>query len=219
MQQASEGLEPLVVRDDLCSQADLSCRGTNELVQAVSTYANQFAPSSPDTVRLWHIVREMLGLADFDMAGALQEYGTGMHQWCPVLDESMLANGSDCLARHCAKYPLFTFCMWFLSRRSCPHQKDMAASGLYRTMKQVFAVITCDGKARVEKLQIGMLIAIFEVSHGLRTQASMTVSNCAIILQILDLAADQSHLDKNEHMLRWLRPSLLRLEWQVFFPR
>ncbi|KAH7072597.1 hypothetical protein BKA63DRAFT_46516 [Paraphoma chrysanthemicola] len=213
MPQASEESEPLVVRDESCSQADLSCRGTNALVQRLSLCADPFTQSSSATIRLWHLLREILDLADFDINGALHAYGTGVHPWCPVLDESMLANGSDDLAKSPAKYPMFSLCMWFLSIRPCPHSKSMVASQLYRTMKQVFAVINCDGEVIVEKLQVGMMIAIFEVTHGLRSQASMTVSNCAVMLQSLNLARPQDRLDRGRHMLQWLGPSLLRLEW------
>jgi hypothetical protein len=92
------------------------------------------------------------------------------------------------------------------------HHMNMSVSEIYRTTKHVYSALQIDGKVRVETVQVGMLIAIYEVSHGLQTQANFTVSSCATMLQILDLDTSPIRVNQQSRMLERLKSSLLRLD-------
>ena len=183
-----------------------------ELLQKISACTDPFAPDVLYTVRLWNIVQEIFNLVGFDLSLALTEFGTGIHQWCPVLDEDMLQNGENDLYKHWERQPLFALCMWFLTQRPCIHQKSMGTTELYRAMKHIYVALQIDFGMRVETVQFGMLIAIYEVSHGLQTQADLTVSSCVIMLQNLDFETFPVFVNKQPHMLKRLKSSLLRLD-------
>lgn len=89
---------------------------------------------------------------------------------------------------------------------------NMSVSELYRTTKHVYSALQIDGEVRVETVQVGMLIAIYEVSHDLQTQANFTVSSCATMLQILDLDTSPIRVNQQSRMLERLKSSLLRLD-------
>lgn len=133
-----------------------------------------------------------------------------MHQWCPVLDEDMLPDGDNDLSKNARRYPLLTLCMWFL-------MTGVGITELYRAMKHIYVVLQTDFEIRVESVQIGVLIAMYEVSHGMQTQADYTVSACAIMLQHLQPASSPESADGQAHMLKRLNSSLLRLDRCVPF--
>lgn len=133
-----------------------------------------------------------------------------MHQWCPVLDENMLPEGDNDLSQHARKYPLLTLCMWFLTT-------SLGITELYRAIKHIYVVLQTDFDIRVEVVQLGVLIAMYEVSHGMQAQADYTVSACAIMLQYLDSEMSQGQSDGQSHMLKRLKTSLLRLDRCVAF--
>ncbi|KAL6158795.1 hypothetical protein ACJQWK_04268 [Exserohilum turcicum] len=211
-QRVCDESDPLVSCHESCSQTDSSSRGMIKLLQRISACTNPFAPSELDTIRLWNTVQGILDLAGFDLSLALKEFGMCIHQWCPVLDENMLENGENDLSEQAERQPLFALCMWLLMQRPCIHQKSMSTTELYRTMKHIHVILQMDIEMRVEAIQVGMLIAAYEVSHGLRTQAHFTVSSCAIMLQILDCETSPVHIGKQSRMLKQLKSSLLRLD-------
>lgn len=212
MQQITQGPPSLVFRHKLCSQSDLAPYGTAGLLQAISACTDPFAPSEPATVRLWQLTKEILDFANVDMIGALKEYETGMHQWCPILNEVVLLGGDKDLFKNVSSNPLFILCIWLLTKRPCRHHDTMNTSELYRAMKQIHAILQADEKMKVGQLQVGMLVAGYEVSHGLRTQASLTVSSCVGLLRILDLEANLGQMDELSRMLGLLKSSLVRLD-------
>jgi hypothetical protein len=176
-------------------------------LQKVSACSDPFAPTDEDTVRLWNIIQGMLDVADFNISQALEDFGTGMHQWCPILDEDMLLHCENDMSKIAGRYPLFILCMWLLMQRPCIHQKNMGATELYRAMKYIYVTLQIDGDVRVETVQVGMLIAIYE--------ANLTISNCAIMLQILDLETSSIQINTQSRILGRLKSSLLRLDRYV----
>lgn len=183
-----------------------------ELVQKTSVCTDPFVPEVLHTVRLWNIIQEILDLAGFDLSLALNEFRTGIHQWCPVLDETMLQDGENDLSKHWERQPLFALCIWLLRQRPCIHQNSMGTTELYRAMKHIYAALQIISRMRIEVVQVGMLIAIYEVSHGLQTQADLTVSSCAIMLQTLEFESFPICLGEQPDMLKRLKSSLLRLD-------
>lgn len=175
----------------------------------MSACSDPFGPFDPETVRLWGVIERILNIAEFDLTSALEEFASGMHQWCPVLDENLLTDGENDLSKNARRYPLFTLCTWFLTT-------SVGVTELYRAMKHIYLVLQTDLAVMVETVQLGILIAMYEVSHGMQTQADYTVSACAIMLQHLDHETSQDHADDQVRMLKRLKTSLLRLDRCVF---
>jgi hypothetical protein len=83
---------------------------------------------------------------------------------------------------------------------------------LYRTMKQIYSLLQIHGPVKNETAQVGMLIAVYEVSHGLQPQASLTISVCATILHTMSLDPSQRAVEKEWNEIERLCSSLLRLD-------
>ncbi|KAH7384345.1 hypothetical protein DE146DRAFT_223438 [Phaeosphaeria sp. MPI-PUGE-AT-0046c] len=202
---ASEEIQPLVLHHQSYQSAELSSRGKIELLQNISACTDPFELVDPETVRLWGLIERILNLAEFDLTSALREFASGMHKWCPVLDENMLPDGDNDLSKNARRHPLFTLCMWFVAT-------SIGVTEVYRAMKHIFVALQTDFEIRVEAVQIGVLIAMYEVSHGLQAQANYTVSTCAIMVQYLEPASPPDSAHGQAYMLKRLKSSLLRLD-------
>lgn len=209
---ANDGPEPLITRHEACSFADLSSRGMNELLEKISACSDPFVPIDLSTVKLSHLVQVILESAKFDLLHAIMEFEMNTHQWCPILDEELFHDHPSDISRSIEQYPLFMLCVWFLTQRLCQQQGSLAKTTLYRAMKQIFSLLQIHDRVKKETAQVGMLIAVYEVSHGLQTQAGLTISVCATMLHILRLDPSQRTVEKESNGIERLCSSLLRLD-------
>lgn len=184
----------------------------NQLLEKFSACSDPFQPTDLNTVRLSHLVQTILELARIELLTALVEFEMAIHQWCPILDEELLQHHVADKSKSIEQYPLFMLSIWFLTQRPCEHHGSMAATMLYRTVKQIFSLLQSHSRVSKETAQVGMLIVAYEVSHGLQPQASLTISVCATMLHILDLESSRSQMNKPPSGIERLNSTLLRLD-------
>lgn len=174
---------------------------------------------------LMELVLEILYLAEFDLFQALGEFGRCIQQWCPIIGEDLLLGCENDLSRQLSahngpKDPLLWLCLWLVTRKPCQHQ-TMGTSELYRAMKQVQVLLQSRGDSGLDLsvLRMGMLIALYEVGHGLRRQALQTLASCTAALKILELETKSKPDDKELNTVQWLKASLITLDRYKHYPR
>jgi hypothetical protein len=218
----SHELEPLVTRYETCSHTDLSPRGTTELLRAITARID-IPDLAASAINLISLIQEILDLADFDLAKALGEFGTCVQQWCPIVSDDLLLGGEHDLSVEThgqgdgRKRPLFQLCLWLVTFRPCPHHKYMGASELYRALKQVHAVLQSAVGMELDALQVGMILAVYEVGHAMRRQAFQTLASCTAVVKILELETKRTASTESLGMVDWLKASLVMLDRYVDF--
>ena len=88
----------------------------------------------------------------------------------------------------------------------------MGESELYAALKQVHALLQTTQTPDLSILQVGLIIAMYELGHGLRQQAFQTIGNCTATLRILDIEATQKENVDNSRTLGWLKASLTMID-------
>jgi hypothetical protein len=215
----SHELEPLVVHYEFCSHTDLSSRGTIDLLHVVKACSDDSSSPQPFT-SLSEVVGELLELADVDLSVALEEFGPCIQQWCPVLLEDNLRGCAYDLSQQVShgegsKSPLLWLCLWLVTKRTCPLREHTSRSELYRAMKQVLAMLQSREELHLEVAQIGMLIAVYEIGHGLQRPASQTLASCIALVRMLGLDARKKSNATLASTVEWLEVSMLMLDRYV----
>ena len=159
---------------------------------------------------------EILDLADVDLPAALGEFSTCIQQWCPtMLEESFLVWKTDLLQQSTRggdpKNALLGLCLWLVTRRTCHHQDHVTRSELYRAMKQIIGLFQSGPDVGLEVIQIGMLVAVYEVCHGLQAQAFQTSASSVALLRMLELDAKTRSPNMMES-IDCLKASMLMLD-------
>lgn len=211
---SSHGLEPLVVQNSDCLHADLTLHGTTKLLCHIKACIDEPGNPVPAT-KLSDVVREILDYAHVDLAVALEEFGTSIQQWCPIMLEKSLLGCSDDLSQQMirpdgSKSPLLWLCLWLVTKRTCQYQHQE----LHRAMKQALGVLQSKSILDLEVLQVGLLITVYEVGHGLQTQASQTLASSIALYRMLELEAKGTS-NQLSQSLNWLKASLLMLDRYV----
>jgi hypothetical protein len=208
--------EPLVVYDESCLHADLSLRGVNELLQAIEVNLNDSASliSAPNISAL---VQEFLDLADINLPLALEEFGPCIQQWCPIMHEQYLRGGTNDISQQTSsadlwRSPLLLLGLWLVTRRTCAYREHIERSELYRTMKQVLALLQTQNELYLEAIQLSILVTVYEVGHGLHIQACQTLAGSVALLRMLWLSARKQKDSELVEIAEWLQVSMLMLD-------
>lgn len=219
----SPGTEPLVCRKP-CGHADLSSNGAAELIQAVRACIDA-TPHHPDpTIDLFDLTSDILSTVGFNLAHSFTEFGPCIQQWCPIIVQDHLLSNCDykvtepVSTQEGPQDPILWLSLWLVLRKPCSPEEQMGTSELYTTLKQVHALLQSAPKLDLSVLQVGLIIAVYELGHGLRQQAFQTVGSCTATLQFLELSTGQSQDIELEGNLRWMKSSVAMLDRLVFLP-
>ncbi|KAH7088924.1 hypothetical protein FB567DRAFT_522621 [Paraphoma chrysanthemicola] len=213
-------LEPLVIHHRSCGHADLSPYGAIELVQAVKACID--APLNSNLATdLLDLVSDVLGTVGFNLSDALTEFGPCIQQWCPILVEDHILGNCDYKvaepvdAREGPQDPIIWMGLWLVLRSPCSPQEGMRRSELHATLKQVHALWQYGLRLEIRSIQLGLLIAVFELGHGQSQQAFQTLATCAATLRCLELDAERRQEAGILKIMRWLKTSVAMLDRQV----
>lgn len=206
--------EPLVLQHETCAHSDLSPRGTTELLRAVTACINGPVPAAVS--KLSETVHDILELADVDLPQALEEFGPCVQQWCPIIGEDLLKGCENDLSlparRDRLNHPLLLLCLWLVTRRSCLDRMHVVQCALYSTLKQILALLQCRPDVELEVLQIGLLIAVYELGNGLQKPGFQTLAASAAMLRTLELDAKQRQDNDLTATVEWLKASMLMVD-------
>lgn len=201
--------EPLVLRSG-SSAPRLSFHGAWRLLQAVNASLHAMS-GQPAKTKFSSSVADILNLANFDLISALDDLDPSVRHWSPTVHEHVLDQGADLIL---AKYPLLTLGAWLATVPSHGQTEYPQRCKLYQSLKQVIAVLQSRSEAEMQSLQLGLSIAVYEVGHGMATQAFQTLSSCKAML--LPLEHDVNRCNKQAlETMEWLKASLLMLHRHV----
>jgi hypothetical protein len=199
--------EPLVLEPG-SSAPRLSPRGASVLVQAVNASlhatSNQLA-----TTKLPSFVADIMSLADIDLISALNDFGPSVRHWSPTMHEHVLNQGADFVV---SKHPLLALGAWLVTS---PPPADSHRSDLYAALKQAVATLQSRSEATMETLQLKLSLAVYEVGHGMTTQAFQTLSGCRAMLILLERDVLRNDDEQVHETMDWLKASLLMLDRYV----
>ena len=167
---------------------------------------------------LMNLVSGILGAVNFNLSQGLTAFGPCIQQWCPILEEDEFLGCCDYAvsepvnANNGPRNPIIWMSLWLVTRRPCSPDEFMGESELYAALKQVHALLQTTQTPDLSILQVGLIIAMYELGHGLRQQAFQTIGNCTATLRILDIEATQKENVDNSRTLGWLKASLTMID-------
>lgn len=211
--------EPLIIHLS-CGHADLSPHGAAELLHAVKACGNtsSFPNAATD---LLDLISEILDMAGFSLSHALTTFGPCIQQWCPIIFEDHIFGCTECMlsepvnAQDGPKNPLLWICLWLVMRKPCSPHENMGASELYSALKQIHSVLQSAPIPDFAVLQVGLIIAIYELGHGLRSPAYQTLASCSATLRLLEFEAGRRRDLESLETLHWLKSSVVMLDRKV----
>lgn len=154
-------------------------------------------------------VADIFNLADIDLVAVLVDFGPSVRHWSPTMHEHVLGQGADAIVM---KYPLLALSAWLVTSSPLKGASDPHHSHLYQALKQTFAIQQSTDKTGLEALQVGLSIVVYEVGHGLSSQAFQTLSCCKAILILLAHDELNGSDIQAQQTMDWLRASLLMLD-------
>lgn len=115
-------------------------------------------------------------------------------------------------ARDGPKTPVLWMAMWLVLRKPCEVGENMGTSELYAAVKQVHALMQSALELDLAVLQIGLIIAVYEMGHKLRQQAFQTLAICTATLTFLELEAGRKQDEDLLNVVGWLKASLAMID-------
>jgi hypothetical protein len=156
---------------------------------------------------LSEIVSDILDAANVTVPSILEEYAACMHRWIPLvtLDQLKQEGGQR-------NGPILILAIFLVTRRPGPHTELLRTGVLYSTLKEMLVIAQTEEEMHLELIQAHMILAIYECGHGMAKQASVSLSTCAAMAQLLDLKFQQRNVPPDEEMLVPLHVAILVLD-------
>ncbi|UKZ74622.1 hypothetical protein TrVFT333_002292 [Trichoderma virens FT-333] len=118
-----------------------------------------------------------------DIQATAQVFFETIHVWMPIVSKKQF---QDYLLQRLA-FRRAEFFLLVLAMKLCSSRITVAKSMLYRTVKQLYFDIESSGRLSIQTLQAAVLIAIYEIGHGIYPAAIISVANCARIGTIIGI--------------------------------
>ncbi|KAG8416292.1 hypothetical protein J3458_006885 [Metarhizium acridum] len=110
-----------------------------------------------------------------DIQATIQFFFETVHTWMPIVSKNGFSQSLIKRMTH-QRAELF---LLVLSMKLCSSRVTNARTNLYRTARRLYADIERSGTLSLLVLQAGILIALYEMGHGLYPDAYLSVAQCA----------------------------------------
>ncbi|KAG8414556.1 hypothetical protein J3459_014268 [Metarhizium acridum] len=110
-----------------------------------------------------------------DIQATTQFFFETVHTWMPIVSKNGFSQSLIKRMTH-QRAELF---LLVLSMKLCSSRVTNARTNLYRTARRLYADIERSGTLSLLVLQAGILIALYEMGHGLYPDAYLSVAQCA----------------------------------------
>lgn len=118
-----------------------------------------------------------------DIHATAETFFQTIHIWMPIVSKKQFHE--SLLERLAFRRPE-TFLL-VLAMKLCSSRAMVARSMLYRTVKQFYFDVESSGRLSVQVLQAAILIALYELGHGIYPAVIISVGNCARIGLLLGI--------------------------------
>ncbi|OJJ35901.1 hypothetical protein ASPWEDRAFT_183896 [Aspergillus wentii DTO 134E9] len=119
----------------------------------------------------------VLGI-NFDIDNVKSQYFQTIHTWMPIISKIRLNRlTQDTQGAMKADIVLLLLCIKLI--QETPQNQHTASSGLYSTAKYFAKDLELKGVLTLRTVQAGLLLAVYELGHGIFHAAFMTIGCCA----------------------------------------
>ena len=141
-----------------------------------------------------------------NLNATITKYFASVHLWIPILSKRRFyerlpavwsQNGHDFIMLICS--------MHLITHIPLSSELEHTASSLYNLVRRLFALVDSMGIVSVELVQSKLLIALFEMAHGLQSAAYMSIGACArmgVLLGINKLTGQRALESENNWVQR-----------------
>lgn len=151
----------------------------------------------------------------------VQTYKETIHNWFPILEDEQLYRFLEpSILRDCHGIDgMLLLSMALVSQPPCEHRDHDVHSNLYKAVKQSFLLLQTTEKPRIQVLQIGLLLSLFEYGHGLGQGSELTVAACAAICKSQKSFCNlKSKGDEENRITTACRRAVVIMDWYVHAP-
>lgn len=183
---------PSLITDESFCKLDLSVWGEHCLrwaaTRGVDPSPATCLPGVPVVTSFSASWADVLDAACVSPSFILRTYFATVHSWLPVLEEeagNRLLQWIDSSERwEPADFPscLVLMCMFILTQEPCEHANHSMASRLHQTIRYSF-LSAHSADRNITLVQSGILLATYELGHGLLREAQTTIGVCLSYLQ------------------------------------
>lgn len=192
----ARGLAPLVnsTADMLfpCSSPcgfHLSPLGERSLLWAACSSYGSFIQGDFSAPSPSHLVRDVFGHVSIAITDVVAKYFSLAYHWFPFLDRDAVHGRASQFISGAANhdgFALLLLCMHLFSESPCQHSPHPAQSVLYRTARQLFAVLQTSPD--IQLLQCGIILTMYSCGHGLGREAYQTLTICIGLIRRLSFS-------------------------------
>lgn len=141
------------------------------------------------------LIQDIFSAGGVDLPATIETYFAIAHSWLPILDKEQLYLDIS----HLLGYPgyqndvtaLLLVCIHIFIQQPCQHPNHSVRSALYRTARRLFFLLQTSARSpSIALLQSGLLLAAYELGHGMSKDAYGTLGVCTSLAQQLSLEPD-----------------------------
>ncbi|KAI8662450.1 Zn(2)-C6 fungal-type domain-containing protein [Fusarium sp. Ph1] len=152
------------------------------------------------------LIQGIFSAGGVDLPAMIETYFTIAHSWLPILDKEQLYLDIS----HLLGYPgyqndvtaLLLICIHIFLQQPCQHPNHSVRSALYRTARRLFFLLQTSARSpSIALLQSGLLLAAYELGHGMSKDAYGTLGVCTSLAQQLSLepgGCDRGMIQRSE---------------------
>lgn len=155
--------------------------------------ANGVSHAGPEAASTSHVDRVVRKqtlqiLGSFGRIPALASaFFQGVHQRLPALSSSRFHDSLQCLSDQ-ARNDFLALCLcMYLVQQTPPEGCKSMQTSLYATVKTLTSLVEAAGEFTLDVLHCRLLIAFYEMGHGLHSEAFLSIGGCARMARMLGI--------------------------------
>jgi hypothetical protein len=133
-------------------------------------------------VNITKMIADLVGSVS-DIQAAAHVFFNTIHVWMPIVSKQQFQEN----LMHRLAFRRAELFLLVLAMKLCSSRVTVAKSMLYRAVRQFYFDIESSGRFSILALQAAVLIAIYELGHGIYPAAIISVANCARIGTLLEI--------------------------------
>jgi hypothetical protein len=200
----------------------LSPLGERNLLWAACSNYSSYIEGDSSQASLSFLVRDIFGHACIDVTDIVAKYFSLAYHWFPFLDKdtvysqaAQFISGGYSLggAANHDNSALLLLSMHIFSERPCQYSPHLAQSALYRTARQLFAVL--QSSPDIQLVQCGIILTMYACGHGLGREAYETLTLCIGLIRRLGFSEYYAAGSMNSAVKDYRCQQELDLHWSA----
>ncbi|KAM0485402.1 hypothetical protein ACHAPX_001388 [Trichoderma viride] len=200
----------------------LSPLGERNLLWAACSNYSSYIEGDSSQASLSFLVRDIFGHACIDVTDIVAKYFSLAYHWFPFLDkDTVYSQAAQFIssgyslggAANRDNSALLLLSMHIFSERPCQYSPHPAQSALYRTARQLFAVL--QSSPDIQLVQCGIILTMYACGHGLGREAYETLTLCIGLIRRLGFSEYYAAGSMNSAVKDYRCQQELDLHWSA----